>query len=242
MYGKKTFLVFVFLFLLGDALFSGDFDIEDLNGVWLTPSQLNSYLSNSWDRGVVYHGLLEGWVIFHWNKTSKEGVFYRGVDRDTILSVEVVEKRVTIKYLYGDRGEKREIVLEYVSRDLLRIISSPNYYPSDYLCRISDFARKSQAKGKINNYGVRLRNKPELGNGAWFYLDFEEEVEILGISEEKQTIGELEAYWYEVRINISEPFFKGNDVLDGWVFGAYLDIENRTELEEKLKKLRRDGG
>jgi len=242
MYGKKIFLICVLLFLLGGTLFCDDFDIEDINAVWLTPRELNDYLSNSWSQQVVYRGLLEAWVIIRWNKTAKEGVFCRGVEQDTILSVEAVGKRVTIKYSYGDRGEEREIVLEYVSRDLFRIISSINFFSSYYLCRVGDFAKKPKAKGVINNYGARLRNKPELGSGAWFYLDFEEEVEILGISEEKQTIGELEAYWYEVRINISEPFFKGNDVLDGWVFGAYLDIENRAELEEKLKKIRRDGG
>jgi len=240
MYVKKIFFVFILLFLLEGMLFSDDFAVEDINGVWLTPEDMNDFLSNSYDRRVVLRGLLEDWLIFRWDKTAKEGIFQRGLDRDTILSVTAVGKRVTIKYFYRDGGYESEMVLEYISRNLFSVVSNPfNGKKIDRLCRISDFSKKPQAKGRINNYGVRLRNRSELTSDIWFNLDFEEKVEILGISEKKHIIGELESYWYEVRVNF--PDFGGGS-LDGWVFGAYLDVANRTELEEKLKKLRRDGG
>jgi len=241
MYVKKIFLFFVTLFLLGGSLFSNEFAVEDLNGVWLTPKDLNSCLKSSWSRLDVSFFLGYTYFIVHWNNATKEGFFQTGPERNVIRTIEITGKRVTIKY---PRIEfpNREIVLEYISRDLFRVISSvyngdPNL---DYLFRISDFAKKTQAKGRINDYGVRFRNKPELTSDVWLHFDFGEEVDILDISAEKQTIGELEAYWYEVRLNYPDTL--GDGSLDGWVFGAYLDVENRAELEEKLKKLRRDGG
>jgi len=247
MYGKKFFLVFAILFLFGGMLFSADFAVEDLNGVWLQQRYLNSYLENRYDQQSVSFALPEDWYIIRWDKAAKKGLFLTGPEWNTIQSVVIVGKKVAIKYIHNDRGEGREIVLEYISRDLFRIISSPynGYKPStaagrDYLCRISDFTKKPLIKGKINDYGVRFRNRPDLTSGVWFNFDFGEELEIIGISVEKQTIGELEAYWYEVRLSF--PGIIGDGGLDGWVFGAYLDVENRTELEEKLKKLRPDGG
>jgi len=235
-YGKKIFFGFLLLFLLGGSLFSDDFKIEDLNGVWLSPRDLNACLNDPGDRLAVSFELWYDWRIIRWDDAAKKGVL--GPQQDTIQSVVVIGKRATIKF----SSYRSELVLEYVSRDLFRVISSPfdgDPY-LDYLCRISDFAKKPQAKGRVNNYGVRFRNKPELTSGVWFNLDFAEELEIIGISAEKQTTGELEAYWYEVRLNF--PGIIGHGSLDGWVFGAYLDVENRAELEEKLKKLRRDGG
>jgi len=234
-----------FLFLLGSTLFSDDFAVEDINGVWLTQRDLNACLKSSWNQLDISFFLGYECYIIRWDKMAKKGIFQTGPEQNVIKSVVVIGKRVTIKYAHRANGSENEIVLEYVSSDLFRIISSiyDGYDPStaagrDYLCRISNFAKKSQEKGRINNYGVRFRNKPELTSDIWFNLDFAEELEIIGISTEKHTIGEFEAYWYEVRINF--PDFGGGS-LDGWVFGAYLDVENRAELEEKLKNLRRDG-
>jgi len=229
---KKIFLVCVLLFLHRGTLFSEDFNIEDINGVWMMPRSLKKYLSNHHDRRYVLRDLGEDFYIISWDSVEKKGII--GFEYDTIQSVEVVGKRVTISF-------GRELVLEYVSRDVFHIISSTYYSNPDYLYRVCDFAKKPQAKGRINNSGVRFRNTPELTSGVWFHLDFGEELEIIGISKEKQTIGGLEAYWYEVRLHY--PLLEGmNGGLDGWVFGAYLDVENRAELEEKLKKLRRDDG
>jgi len=247
MYGKKIFLVIVFLFLLGGTLFCDDFNIKEINGVWLTPKDLNNYLSNPKDqRYISYYLWDEGYIIF-WDKTTKEGVFQRGREWNSIQTVEIVGKKATIKFFDRGRDSENEIVLEYVSRNLLCIISNLHKDDDpatagacDYLCRVSDFDRLPKAKARINNNRVNLRNKPELSSDVWFTMDLGEEVGILGISAEKQAIGELEAYWYEVRVKLDGILSGGG--LDGWVFGAYLDVENRAELEEKLKKLRRDGG
>ena len=245
MYGKKTFLVFALLFLSGIILFSDDLNIENINGTWMTSRDLELSLNRREEREkITYFFLAEEWFIILWDDVTKKGIFQTGSQQNTIRNIEVAGKRVKLVFLLHGREDffEREIVLEYITRDLFRIVSSPFNgftHKPDYLCRIGDFAKKPQAKGKINNYGVRFRNKPELTGDVWFKLDFGEEVEIIGVSEKKQTIGELEAYWYEVRINY--PDIIGDGVLDGWVFGAYLDVENRAALEEKLKKLRTAG-
>jgi len=232
MCSKKIFFGFVFMFFLVNTLFSDDFAIEDINGVWMMPRSLIKYFSNPHDRRYVLRDLPEDFYFIFWDNIAKKGII--GFDYNTIENVVVVGKRVTISY-------GRELVLEYVSKDLFRVISSNYYSNPDYLCRVCDFSKKPQAKGRINSSGVRFRNRPELTSGVWFHFDFGDELEIIGISAEKQTIGELEDYWYEVRLDYS-AFEDISSGLDGWVFGAYLDIENREELEEKLLKLRRDGG
>jgi len=242
MYGKKIFLVFALFSLLGDALFGDDFTIEDINGVWMENNFFELSLNNRQTREMNTFILMDNRFIIFWDDAAKKGVFQTGTQRNRLLNVEVAGKRIVIKFKPGLLREdtfEQEIILEYVSRDLFRFLASPFSSNPDYLCRISDFAKKPQAEGRIDNYGVRFRNRPELTSGVWFNLDFGEKVGILGISPEKQIIGELEAYWYEVRVLYDEMT---GDSLDGWVFGAYLDVENREELEEKLQKLRRDGG
>jgi len=241
MCGKKIVFVFALLVSFGIMLFGDDFNSEDLNGVWLTPRDLKSCLSYPHTQQTIIFSLWDEWFIILWDNTAKTGIFQTGTEQNAIKSVEFIGKRVILKYFpnYGRGRTELELVLEYVSRDSFRIISSPYHSKPDYLIRIGDFSKKPQAKGRINNYGVRFRNRPELTSDVWFHFDFGEGVEIIGISEEKQTIGDLEAYWYEVRMLKDEITGGG---LDGWVFGAYLDVENRAELEERLKKLRRDGG
>jgi len=246
MYVKKIFLFFVTLFLLTGTLFSDDFNITDINGVWMTNSFLELSLNQREERWRSNFRLWDNWFIIFWDDTAKKGVFQTGSQVNVLCNIEVIGKngkKMIIKFTYDFLKEttyEEEIVLEYVSRDSFRILSSPYLSNPDYLYRIGDFAKKPQAKGITNDYGVRFRNRPELSSGVWFNLDFGEELEIIGMSAEKQIIGELESYWYEVRLNF--PGIIGDGCLDGWVFGAYLDVENRAELEEKLKKLRRDGG
>jgi hypothetical protein len=98
----------------------------------------------------------------------------------------------------------------------------------------------SQAKGIINSTGVRLRTEPEITSEIIFNLDDRESIEIIGISERKQKIAEIEDYWYEVRIKYKKIFGDERDYdIEGWIFGAYIDVNNRDFLEEKLLKQKR---
>jgi len=248
MYTNKTILTCCFIFLLNVFLSGNDFSIEDLNGIWLNKVFIddldnpNSYLNNPEfeiedRRSKIIFGVVDEQLTFEWDEKTKNGFFIEGTERGNIIKADVLGNRVTIIYKMGYKNNDSKIVLEFVSRNLIKVISSPYYSNPNYLSRICDYAKTAKAAGKINNTGVRLRTEPSLKGKIWFNLDLNENVEILGISEEKQIIGDMKAFWYEVRINHYKTGL--NDLhgrLDGWVFGAYIDVDNRDALEEKLMK------
>jgi len=233
MYTKRTIFPCCFLFLLNVFLFGSDFTIEDINGIWIQKKFI-SHLNWPEKRQAVTFGIVDDQFTIIWDDKTKTGIFNEGPEYNNITRIVVAEKRITIYFANMSGGREKNIVLEFISRDLFKVISSPYNSNLEYLCRIYDYAKKPIAKGIINNSRVRLRTKPELTGDVWFYLDNREKIEILGISEEKQQIGELEAYWYEVRI--SHDDYIRNTGLDGWVFGAYVDVDDKEALEERLKK------
>ena len=73
-------------------------------------------------------------------------------------------------------------------------------------------------KGVINDFRVRVRTEPNL-EGEILSLYYEgDTVEVLDRSDEKYEIDGESWHWYKVRSG-SYP--------EGWVYGKYLDIENR---------------
>jgi hypothetical protein len=70
--------------------------------------------------------------------------------------------------------------------------------------------------GRINSDNVRYRSSPNIGDNIRGSFDTGERCEILDKTATKQKIGDMEAYWYKVRI--------GDGNWYGWVYGAYLDI------------------
>jgi hypothetical protein len=266
MYTKKPTFTFCLFILLNVFIFGNDFSIEDINGIWLSKDILN-YFCNELDAALNRRKIEFGddydkpnrnsslmWNVYDnqfsisWDDKSKTGFFNTGPERNKIQRIEALGNKITIYYVklrYGNGYEEADsveddIVLEFTSRDLLKVVSSPfNGFFSEsrpdrnLLCRIGDYAKKPQATGTINNTGVRFRTRPDLSGDIWFNLSLGEKVEILGISKEKQRIGELEAYWYEARIIYDRDY---GCIIDGWVYGAYIDFKNKEELENNLKR------
>jgi hypothetical protein len=243
MYAKKIISISIFIIFLNASLFGDDFDIESLNGVYFDNIVYELILKDERkSRELMTFEMLDEGYKIQWNNKIRKGIFQTGTQINEIKSIEINKKMATIYYYRSDMkyAYERKIILEYVSRDLIKVIESDYHRQPKYLYRIYDFSKKTKALGIINNARVRLRTKPELTGYVWFFLDYRERIEILGISEEKQQIGELEAYWYEIRVNNKEYLdaFGSDRYLDGWVFGAYVDVDNREVLEEKLLKKR----
>jgi len=244
MYTKRILITCCLLFILSATVFGSGFTINDINGIWLKKSYID-YLNdpNRWkrlpeddrpERLLIAHGVIDDQYTIIVDPKTKAGEFYTGPECNAMVINEFSNNRITL--CVGFRANI--IVLEFITKDLLKVISWPYYSKEDYLCRIYDPALKPATKGTINNRNVRFRAFPELSGNIWFNLDYKEKVEILGISEEKQIIGDLEAYWYKVRITHKgfEDFQNGRNKIDGWVFGAYVDVDDKEALEEKLRK------
>jgi hypothetical protein len=231
---RTTGLVF---FIIVCAWTANASDLGVLNGIWLSRNIYNSVVNNPTDRHLNDLTMIEDRFNISWDETKKEGVFLTGMVGHHIQRMEILDDE--IKMVYGPG--KQEIIFKVVSHDVLQIMIHPYNQKYDYLYRIFDPAKPPIQWGTINDNWVRFRNKPELSSGVWYYLDFEERVEIIGRSEEKQKVGEMEEYWYEVCISSEgssgerDGLARGGFFLSGWVYGAYIDIEDKAELEEKLK-------
>ncbi|RME90053.1 MAG: SH3 domain-containing protein [Candidatus Hydrogenedentota bacterium] len=77
--------------------------------------------------------------------------------------------------------------------------------------------------------GLKVRLSPNRVAAELGRLEEGMKVEILSHSPEKEKIGQYEAYWYKI---------KTDDDLIGWVYGAYLNIDNQNQKlqnEDELK-------
>lgn len=78
-----------------------------------------------------------------------------------------------------------------------------------------------QVIGTCNSSGLRVRSAPNLEGEIVTSIDEDETVEILDISRNKMTIGDMWDYWYQVRTNPADP---DADHVEGWAYGYFLDI------------------
>ena len=72
-------------------------------------------------------------------------------------------------------------------------------------------------KGIANASGVRVRENANLQSETIGTLTAGEELEVVDRSGTKVSVGDRNEYWYRVR--------RGADGLDGWVYGAYIDVD-----------------
>jgi hypothetical protein len=70
--------------------------------------------------------------------------------------------------------------------------------------------------GVVNDQGVRIRKEPTLEGAQIGSLSKGERVTVLGRTDAKMKMGEMEAYWYFIHTE------KG---LEGWAYGFYIDVE-----------------
>jgi hypothetical protein len=72
--------------------------------------------------------------------------------------------------------------------------------------------------GEVNASGVRVRQNPNLQTEALGELTRGDALEVLDRTGTKVRIGDQEAWWYKVR--------RKADGLEGWSYGAYIDVES----------------
>jgi hypothetical protein len=135
----------------------------------------------------------------------------------------VSERKLRIMFAQPRRDspyKPPDIVVQIIFDDVIKVLSGPNNDQVKLLYRISSFLKEPVQRAFINADGVRFRVKPNVESDIWLLFDEGYRVEVLGWSAGKEKIGNVEAYWYEVRCYIEG--FK----IDGWVFGSYLDLED----------------
>jgi hypothetical protein len=82
--------------------------------------------------------------------------------------------------------------------------------------------------GVITSSHLRLRSKPSVTSQALTTLWRGYVLEILSRKPQKEEIEELFDYWYQIRY----------DGLQGWVFGAYLELyDTKTQAEHASEEL-----
>jgi hypothetical protein len=159
-------------------------------------------------------------TIFRWDSRSLKDAYYTtGIGTSIVDKVECVsEREIRIMFAQPQRGvspKPPDIVVQIVFDDVIKIFSGPNNDQVKLLYRISNSLKEPVQRAAINADGVRFRVKPNLESDIWLLFNEGYGVEVLGRSAEKEKIGNIEAYWYEVRYD---------RIFDGWVFGAYLDF------------------
>ena len=233
---KRIISVFVFAFFVVSIINAAD--TEALNGIWIPKNIYDWVVNNPGDRVLNNLTMLEGRFQISWDERAQKGVFITGMDINPMNRVDISHDRIKMVY------SGKEIIFKVISNDVVQVISHPYNGKYDFMYRVFDPGKPTIAKGKINNDRVRFRTKPELTSGVWYFLDNGEQVEITGRSEEKQIIGEMEDYWYEVSICVDGSGVERSSIrlrysnmfLDGWVYGAYIDIDDKAKLENYFRK------
>ena len=85
---------------------------------------------------------------------------------------------------------------------------------------------------KLKYSEAMLKQEPKVISNTLKYLDKNEEILILSISQQKELIENMYFYWYQVRTTQGD---------EGWLYGAYLDINDTSSYyikkdENKIKK------
>ena len=233
MFIKIKFIVLLFF----SVNFLHAFDVSIVNGIWVKKNTYDWIINNPEYRHLIDLTILEGRFQIIWNDKKQEGAFINGMDTQKIKNVEIKDNEIIMNYSYfEDSRFDNQIVIQVISHEVIKIVSHPydgaNY---DLMYRIYDPKKPTLVKGIINNNRVRFRNKPEASSGVFYYLDKGEIVFILGLSENKEKIGEMEEYWYEICIGSGDrnDIALGGFYLMGWVYGAYITIDNKEEFEKK---------
>ena len=231
----KRKICFVLLIFAGKMVVNA-FDLNTLNGIWLGRSTYNWVVNNPKDRHLNTLTMLEDRFQISWDKDKNRGVLIIGMEPNNIQKIETFDNEIKMTYGYWENV----ITFRIISEKIIQVINHPYNSKIEFLYRICNIEKPVLGVGNINENGVRFRDKPELTSGFFYLLNKNEHVEIIGRSKEKQKIGEMEDYWYEVSIcdgtRNKNSIERGLFFLDGWVFGAYINIENNEEFEKKIIK------
>ncbi len=236
----KILITVIFLALVITGCFSESFQVEneDINGVWCDANKYAWCISNPNNKLSLVSR------IFSWGsaKSANSGImefdvnsapyplfFDAGLANFRIKSIQKLTSTSlsVIVYRYSDVNDPNtyweySIILHFIDRDTMWIESEyyknkGNRYGKKALWhKISGPPRIQPLSGVINDTRVRIRTKPDLKSDTWGFLNTGDRVTIIDKSEKQQKIGEVEAYWYKVDAEVYP---------DGWVFGAFINIE-----------------
>jgi hypothetical protein len=197
-------------------------NLERLYGHWIDTATYNRIVANP-ENTLANAGILIPYDWFVWNRREMREE-YGDIEAHRLYFVNKVEwiseneaKIMFIHHINNSQSEQVRMIIQVVSDDVINIFSDSHRDKPRVLHRITNWQKKPVQTGLINMNGVRMYVKPDVQSDAWLVFNEYCKVEVIGRSIEKQTIGGVEAYWYEVRWDYE---------IDGWVFGAYLDLED----------------
>jgi hypothetical protein len=197
-------------------------ELEQIYGYWVDSTTYDRIVANSENERIGEMNMIGLLAMFRWDPRNLKEEYYAlsEGEKQIVDKVEwVSEREIRIMFAKPQRGtspKPPDIVVQIVFDDVIKVFSGPNNDQVKLLYRILNFLKKPVQRAVINADGVRFRVKPNLESDIWLVLNEDYGVDVLGRSAEKQKIGNLEAYWYEVRYD---------GIFDGWVFGAYLDFQ-----------------
>jgi hypothetical protein len=195
-------------------------ELERLYGYWVDSTVYDQVITNHEDIQSTMFTLLYACSTF-WRSAKDMTERYFDTEECIVDKVEwISERKLRIMFAHprsNSSYKPPDIVVQIIFDDVIKILSGPNNEKAQLFYRVSNHSKEPIQRAVINADGVGFRVKPSLESNIWLLLNEDHEVEILGRSSEKQKIGNVEAYWYEVR-------YTADFLIDGWVFGTYLDF------------------
>lgn len=211
---KRIFM----LFILFNCCFVFGWEPEVCNGTWMSGSYYNIMVKEP-PSSVDYknfkknnYGKLD--INFDSDGIGSYGVV--GLQGFRIKCVEQITDEEVTLHITHNGSDIGKVYITICDEDLIYTDDDVYTNNDEYWYRIADKTKTIINYGKINDTRVRLRTKPNLDCDTWAFLNTGDEVTIIDKSKEKQKIGDMEDYWYQVE---TQQF------PDGWVYGAFINIE-----------------
>jgi hypothetical protein len=197
-------------------------ELERFYGYWAESKTYERTIANPGDAHMNRLNMAASMGMFRWNEQEKKEEYYElEGNRCIVDTVEWMSDRdLVIKFVQPRNDfqfKPANMIIHVVADNIIKVLSGPYSNESKTFYRLSNLLKKPVQTGVINTGGVRLRVRPDVQSDVLLLCRENLKFEVIGRSAAKEKIGEVEAYWYEVRWDY---------VIDGWVFGAYLDLED----------------
>jgi hypothetical protein len=196
-------------------------ELERFYGYWAESETYKRTIANPGDVHMNLLNMSSSMGMFRWNEQERKEEYYElEGNRCIVEKVEWMSDRdMVIKFVQPRNDfqfKPADMIIHVVADNIIKVLSGPYSNTSKTFYRLSNLLKKPVQTGVINAGGVRFRVRPDLQSDVLMLREGNFKVEVIGRSAEKEKIGDIEAYWYEVRHEY---------VIDGWVFGAYLELD-----------------
>jgi len=226
----------ILIILISLCLFTYAEGSHVLNGIWVSQSGYDDITGNP-ESSIGYEGSgIRGDSVIEIDIQSDGIGRYWNISPFDIYQVEQQGNNEFVIYISKYDDPMGEVFITLIDEDSIFITHSEGLglkgnkkYPyffrfttSTNLLRQNEVLDDEPLQyGVINDTRVRLRTKPNLECDVFGFLNTGDEVAILDKTTEKQKIDNMEDYWYKVRFKSFPDGFP-----DGWVYGAFIDIED----------------